>query len=81
MIKEGPAPRGPRATKNSTKCDSHSVITNYLQCLGGNSLLGGINSQIHDDIYVFNSECDLLFEEKKTFKIYACVCVCVYVYI
>lgn len=41
----------------------------------GNSLLGGINSQIRDDIYVFYSEHDLLFDEKKTFKMYVYVTV------
>ena len=41
----------------------------------GNSLLGGINSQVRDDIYVFYSEHDLLFDEKKTFKMYVHVTV------
>ena len=68
---------GTEGNQDSMTCDSHSAITNYRQCLGGNSLLGRINSQIHDDIYVFDSEYDLLFEEKKTLKIY----VCVYIYI
>ena len=64
---------GTEGNQDSMTCDSHSAITNYRQCLGGNSLLGRINSQIHDDIYVFDSEYDLLFEEKKTLKIYVCV--------